>query len=84
MAAFGKPVGTKEWSHFSVEPRNSHVWFRLVTALPVRTVAQHGIEDHQELAHAGCDDDLGFLAGQPLGESGDAQGCTGSPQSVAM
>src|ERR1700682_6750160 len=39
--------------------------------LPVHFIAQHGIEDDQELAHASDHDDLELFAAKPLGEGGD-------------
>src|SRR6476469_10251630 len=39
--------------------------------LPVGAITQHGIEDDQQLAHAGDNDDLGLLAGQPVGKRRD-------------
>src|SRR5262245_53203714 len=33
------------------------------TGIPVRIVFEHGVEDDQELAHAGGDDDLEWLSG---------------------
>ena len=41
------------------------------SGLPISLIAQHGVEDDEELAHAGDDDDLGFLGGEPFGEGSD-------------
>ena len=41
------------------------------TRVPIRAVAHHGIEDDQQLAHAGDEDDLVLLADQTIGKSSD-------------
>src|ERR1700693_2842730 len=65
----GWQVGAEGWSLFS----RTKGW-RFASRRhepPVRTVAGDRVEDHQQLAHAGDNDDLRLLAGQPLGEDGD-------------